>query len=619
MTQSIPAEDARWPAFAGWWWALVPLLLAMVLGMPRLATDNLWHDEVWSLKAVGGDPYPRRNPGEIARFLTDVDPVHPPGYFLLLAGWGPVAGWTPFAGRMLSVWGGTLTVAMVYRLGSTLFARRVGFYAACVIASSAFLVYFMHELRAYTLLMFWTAWVLWAYCRVMDATHRPPMRVWLGLFGGISALLYTNYMGMVPLVAVGVWHLTRRPRTRVWWQTSLISGAAAATFYPWVAVVRTAFDYFSRMRLPAPALTPGEMLVHIGTALGNGDWLLPVIPLLVALIVAGRAGRNLWFMLIVMGLAYCVINWRTGVLTPPRLRYFAPLWPVLAVLVGVGIARLPRRLFISELLLIGWVAVGIEHSRDNGFAQALEIDGWWSVDWQTMTSAVADNEQPGDAFIVLSGWRTDAIAFEYYSYALDSPAAFSYPPKSAERILALAEVAQRLWIGYDAPPGTEPGTPLHHRVWTDYALCGSYFAGPNFMLNLHVRPPTEPLARFGTGILPPRKELQLDLVTPLPAVSADELTVDLIWAADLGITDDTYTAVLALVDERGAVVAEESVILPGARQTCTHHVVDLAGVAAGTYQFQVAVLTGNTLLPGVVRGTGDPVERVSLGNVVVAD
>lgn len=623
VARRIDGLRVRKLAFESWWWVVPVIWLMAALGMPELNASNLWYDEVWSLKAVGADPYPRHSFGEIWQFLAEKDPQHPPVYFMMLGAWGRLVGWTPFAGRMLSLVWGLLAVAMVYRLGGTLFTRRAGFFAAGLLSSSAFLVYYAHELRAYTWLTFLTVFTLWVYWQVINRTGRAAWIARAGLFGAMSSLIYTNYFGCVPFVAVGMWHLTRRPWNRPWRHTAFTIAAAGATFLPWIAVLRVSYETYAGLGMPSPRMTPGEMLTHAGYTFSNTHLPLLMIPLIFALVVAAAASgqrvRRVWFLLIVMMLTYMALNLQIKVLIPQRFRYFIPLWPVLALLVGVGFDRLSRRVpYPVLLLLILWIGVGIWRSPGLSFARTLEIDGWWAVDWSAMTSVVAENEHEGDVLAVWTQVNVDDEAFDYYTRPLGIPAVFESIPGAERQLVTLTTSAQRLWVAYDLPPTIMSGL-LGYRLRSDYAFCGAYPAGDYFNLILYIRPPADLPVRFGAGVLPVDGELQLDLIAPVPAVVQDRLPVDLIWMAEAGIVEQTVTAVLSLVDENGGVVLEKVVDLPDVYQICTREVFDLSAVVPGVYQVQVGVLFGDTLLPGYVRGAGYPVERVILGSVAVPE
>ncbi|MGV2438184.1 MAG UNVERIFIED_CONTAM: glycosyltransferase family 39 protein [Anaerolineae bacterium] len=142
---------------------------------------------------------------EIWRQIKAVDPIHPPGYSFLLASWNALTGWSPFSGRTLSFLLGVLSVAMIYRAGRTLFGHSVGLWAAVILATSAFYRHYWHEMRMYTLLVGLHAVVLWAYWQVM--VRRPHIWALLALVVGMAGLVYTQYLTVLALVPLGLFHL----------------------------------------------------------------------------------------------------------------------------------------------------------------------------------------------------------------------------------------------------------------------------------------------------------------------------------------------------------------------------------------------------------------------------
>ena len=81
--------------------AIFALVICMWIGMRQ----SIWFDEAYSILVA------RHTPAEIVA-LAAAD-THPPGYYLLLHGWGAIAGWSEFALRSLSVaaYGASLVVA----------------------------------------------------------------------------------------------------------------------------------------------------------------------------------------------------------------------------------------------------------------------------------------------------------------------------------------------------------------------------------------------------------------------------------------------------------------------------------------------------------------------------
>src|SRR3989304_4703646 len=84
-------------------------------------------------------------------------------------GWEALVGGTPFGARSFSLMIGALAVAFTYRMGRDLHSPRAGLYAAVAVGGSAFYIDYLHEARAYTLLVLLAAFTVWAYWRSLFA------------------------------------------------------------------------------------------------------------------------------------------------------------------------------------------------------------------------------------------------------------------------------------------------------------------------------------------------------------------------------------------------------------------------------------------------------------------
>ncbi len=117
-------------------------LLAAALRLWGLGDRSLWYDEFATLSVV------RETAG---RWLT-ADPIHPPGYYLLLGAWTRLFGDGPFLLRLPSAILGAAVVPAVHGLAVAAGARpRVALLAATLVALSPFDVYFSQEARMYAL------------------------------------------------------------------------------------------------------------------------------------------------------------------------------------------------------------------------------------------------------------------------------------------------------------------------------------------------------------------------------------------------------------------------------------------------------------------------------------
>ncbi|MFN8450772.1 MAG: hypothetical protein U0521_19860 [Anaerolineae bacterium] len=151
-----------------WLPMIAVLLLVTAVGGWNLNADGIWYDEWWSLYTAGSAAFsPPLSPTQIWDRLAADDPSQTPGYPLLLSAWGNLAGWTEFAGRALSLFGGLLAVAMTYRFARALTRDWLAaLAAAALLGASSMLLYFTHELRGYTLYLACSVALFYAYWRI---------------------------------------------------------------------------------------------------------------------------------------------------------------------------------------------------------------------------------------------------------------------------------------------------------------------------------------------------------------------------------------------------------------------------------------------------------------------
>jgi hypothetical protein len=188
---------------------LAVLLLAAGLRFYRIEAQSFWHDEG---NAVG---LARR---DVARILAGAGgDIHPPGYYLLLAGWTRVLGERgelPY--RSLSAVAGVALVAVVYGLGARLFGPRAGLFAALLTAASPFQIYYGQEARMYALLALAAGLSMLALLRWIEGLARGELDWAAGALvaGANAAGLYIHYVYPVVIavqnLAFLAWWLARR-------------------------------------------------------------------------------------------------------------------------------------------------------------------------------------------------------------------------------------------------------------------------------------------------------------------------------------------------------------------------------------------------------------------------
>ncbi len=441
--------------------ALALCALGFGLRMFQLSAASLSGDENWPW-ALAQKPIP----GWLHAIAVD---DHPPLYYFILRPWTAVAGPSELAYRIISVFAGVLTIAVLYRLGARLFGRRAGLVAAALLALSPQHVDFSQEARMYALL---TGLCLGAALCLWQALRSSGRRVWLAWLGYLllmSGAIHTHYFGwLFWSAAVACVMLFTRGRKLV---AALAAQAVTAlTFVPWTLYANVA----SRTGAPSgqglytpDTTTLVKMLdgtFNLAGTTGSSYWLL-----LGTVATAGLAGLGIWLawrrryargslafavvhvavpVVLTIGLSiysYSVWYRLFGAGDTKAYRYLMPLLPWGCLLVGAGLALMrPRALAYAALAL----TLSLE-----GFPTArylLEpLHG--KSDYRNMVNAMLAQRETGDGVFLLGD--TQGGLFPYYApgvpFSLFAPDAQLQTTSLEEYqadIMRRAQPYTRLWV-----------------------------------------------------------------------------------------------------------------------------------------------------------------------------
>lgn len=652
MPDSTPIPASRPRARLLWLWVIPALLLACWLGARGLDADAIWNDEFYSIHDAGGPPYGPLSPAEIWERVATRNPWHTPGYFIALSGWGALVGWTPPMLRAFSLLVGLLGIAWTYRLGRDLVSPQVGVYAAAVLSASAFFIHYMHEIRMYTLFVLLTAFTIWVYLRIVRG--KPTLLHWLGLFLGALGILYTHYFAALPLAAVALYHIvlylfplshkgrgdSRNVQAGVsfkkWLGVVAALGLAGLLFVPWLGWLLKGLQMAADSEgLHERALSAPQALAALLELFGNGSALFTLVGLALALLLLKRRGaREAWFWMLATVAAVLVTNAILEIMHEGRVRYLITAWPLLAIVVGMGIARLtelPRRSDLAFGVLALWMANGAVSSLNPAFAAT--VDGGAGVfPLHQVAYALRDDIAPDD---VLVSYLPDGFPFWVYErnqqitqfYFNGIP--FSYttartmrdpatqPAEQQETLDAVGE-SPRLWLAYEPerPASTMP--ELMSVLDDAYALCGVPVESSGLRIELYARTPVccapnpdAPLIDYG--------DIQLSAIEPLPARVSGTLRLTSAWVVADNVPADTYSVALHLLDENGNLAAQADKGLPHVAFACQNMTLDLAGVTSGQYTLNLIVYRwqDGARLPGTLTTTGQQGDSLPLGTVEV--
>jgi hypothetical protein len=647
-------------------WLMIPLLLLVFAVSARwLNADPVWADEFFSIRDAAGSLERPLPPWEVWHDLGVRNPWHVPGFFLLLNGWGRAVGWTPFALRALSLLVGLLAVAFTYRLGRDFISAKAGLFAAVVLGSSAFFIYYLHELRMYTLFALFTVLTLWAYLTLVHrsggrsvkdiasgrgvqdagsgrgipqgdfALPRPYVwGIYAALLGGAVGLLYTHYFAALPLVAIGVYHalyglvIWRKQQAesvRGWLAVSGTLLLAGLLFLPWLSVLLEGLSRAAAAEeLHARALDAGEAVSKLLFLFGNGSPLLLVLAGIgIVLALRGQGVRRLLFFTVAVIAAGLVANGVLQLMHGGRLRYLMSALPLLALLAGAGLARWRR---VGWLLLAAWLIGGINAVGQPDF---VDIDG----------GATRYPSQQVAAAIRADAWASDLVVNFTQNFPGYFPGAGEIDFGTLPVSYAFIGGDESLFVRHmviDDNPLDEPTLDAlwtHDRLWVasvpenlpaaydtfaatlreSYQFCRAA-AAPAMQVELYARSPvcclndeSAALLRFGEGIT-------LNGVD-VPASAAGVLPVSLLWTVTGGVAPHAYSVSLQILDTAGAKVAQADYGLAAQLHTCQRAEVDISALPPGTYTVHATVYAWETgeRLPGVVIASGATGDLLPVG------
>ena len=181
--------------YFGWAWVLV--LAAALLRGADIQGRSMWPDEgATYLRIVQSLADNLRNVLYLGKELV-ID-TQPPFYFLLLKGWGTLAGVDEFSLKWFTVLFGVLVVPLTLSLGRNLFGRRVGLLAGLFMALSPGVQWYSHEVRMYTLVVCLAALSVIVLQRALMLRAQRP-GIWVGVFGvwALSVLTHYSFVGLV--------------------------------------------------------------------------------------------------------------------------------------------------------------------------------------------------------------------------------------------------------------------------------------------------------------------------------------------------------------------------------------------------------------------------------------
>lgn len=628
-----------------WLWLIPLLLLVFWLGARELNEAPFWGDERRTIRDAFGQMYvePLPTPMQIWTEVAQRNPWHAPGYFILLNRWGALVGWSEVGLRAPSLFFGVLAVAWVYRLGGDWVSARVGLYGALVMGTSALFIHYLYYLRVYTLFALLTASMLWLYGRIVFVPERArnkPVSIWLWVtfLLGAVAMLYVHYFAALPLATIGLYHLLFARKNRRWWLVVGVLLMTGVLFLPWLNTLLVGLaDAVQDEDRQAIAIGAPEVLNQLVYVFSNGLPLFLMAALVLAISSDWRKTWRIWFFALVILASMLVVNAIVPVITLTRMRYLLVLWPLLAMLIGMGITQLEQWRFLPLLALAAWAGIGLWNNFNPSFEVHLNSSAnEYKFPWPMTVQAFRAASQPDDMLIVQmpDGYGSVAPANEMTtslyltgtfvrSTVIESLNSSQRQPElyiAAEQMISENDPL-RVWLGYETNREIEQLANLQTTLEARYDVCPVGLAQSTARFDLFTRAEVcclpreeiQPLAQFGEGI-------RLVAMEHLPDMIEETLPVILSWSVDGTVPSNIYSVALHVTDREDALVAQADYPLPNQVFRCVETPISLVDLPTGEYNLYAVVYAWESRLRlmGQRFQTGEQGERLLLGRFKIA-
>lgn len=353
------------------WMLLIPVLwLSTWLAARMLNYDAIWFDERMVYWITGSGLYEPHSIVE-TMYRTAIDNSWPPAYFLIFLIYEPLFGGNLFLDRLSALFIGLITIAIVYQLGRSLLSSKHGIIAATLVGTSAFALFYMHELRGYSLYILGTSLHAWFYWLCRDETQFKKRWVRWGFVLSTTFALLTHYIAAASVLGIALYHVLfgrNQPNFR---RILLLGINGCLLFSPWIGVTVVSVANETLLRRSEDI---GTLLYGVLYGFTN-NLLIIIIPVLIisASQLKQSATRFLWVWgATILGFALISNIWIDFFFHP---RHVMSIISIFALLIAAVTIELDRKYQINwvAMIVIGlWVGAGAVYSADNEFMNAIK-------------------------------------------------------------------------------------------------------------------------------------------------------------------------------------------------------------------------------------------------------
>ena len=362
-------------------WLLVAamILVAATLAIPQLDKYPLSLDSIDSYAFAFGLTESAWTPGDLLNALYREIPDQTAPYYLLLHAWGALSGQSLAAGRLISLFAGLLSLAMLYRLSRDFVSPFAALLAVIILLSNALYAFYYAQLRYYTLQVFFSALVIWLYLRLVTRSHAPSRREYLALALACCALVSMHAFGLLMYIVLSLYHLLAVKKDRRWLQ--VMAAAIGALILALPAIYPMLTDGVARARdMHNPqAVGVFDALAQFGFVMSNGNALVLAISIVGAVIGWRRGslrGNPFLALFPLLALGILLASGVSGVVSEGQMRYLLVGAPIVVGFAAAGIYALYRLRRWLGLLALLWLVTGMSFMRTADWELLIQGRTW---------------------------------------------------------------------------------------------------------------------------------------------------------------------------------------------------------------------------------------------------
>jgi Dolichyl-phosphate-mannose-protein mannosyltransferase len=510
------------------WLALAVLLIAAFFLISHADELATWADESWTVF---------HSSASLGQIAAERDITWPLGSFVVLHLWGTVASWNDFSLHVFGVLCGLLSTAFLIQIGKRLKSPSAGLLAALAFATSSYALYFLLEIRGYSLMLLTETAFVAVYLRWLKRS------TWgrsVALFAVQAAMLYTHFILGVVLALAGLHLLLTAPRKLFLWLG--IALATAIAFIPLIPQFQSAMAIRGNLAgQTLPNYATRDFLSFITAFSAHWDLWFGLILILCAVglirtVAQGHGRQLIWLAVwgIAIPLVAYAIRYSSLIFTT---RYLTFTLPAIFLLIGIGLAAIPIKRNSAWIGTAALLILALAPWQPYDHRPAPSSDG---PPLHELFRTMSARFQPGDIVAFdpnLTGY--DPLALAYYKQLY-------YPQGTVARGKAVP-TARRVW--YVVRQGSEDQPMLaavqQGRLATD-------FWGPWYLATtLYEAPPSTTGLLFGDSL----RFYGADVQRRSALHAGDSIGLTLWWSSEKPITQPLSVSI-QVVNADGEVVAQ---------------------------------------------------------------